>query len=207
MGISGLSYEDNKMLKAINNLRALNNLRESNDKERWSVYRQLPKSAMYLVASHYSRDNWNWAITSKWDLFAIFDKSLKPSERHNAPKIRDAMDKAIETQSKVVALRRLFSQLHGGPRDFSTTTKSQRYYDINVDLLDQLKHCIWAAHGMDPNAGIDFADRQIQTKPDSQIQFEVIEKAIRLLKDGYTDLRIHERSFLEISEKYKKVGS
>ncbi len=197
MSMSIQAADSRKILKAEAELTALQSLRSSTPSEMRNKYRLLSRTSMYLIASHYC-NSISWYITPKWDMFADFDKALKTMQTtQNIPqRIMQAIDHTIQDQCKITFLKRLNAVL--SDRSKSIEDKRNTYRNIaneNYSFFDQIKHCIWVAHGANANAGIDFADRKIQNEPDSPIQLAVIKKMIFVLKQGYSDCIKHSSMF------------
>lgn len=177
-------------IKAENNLKALEALRQTPVEELWNKSRVLPTTPLYLLASRYfAQERSGWPLTSKWDMFKFLDKALKQCiNQQSLDKITRSMDGAIVDQRKIVLLKTAYSVLSDGSK--TSRDKTNAYLSIkNKDpaFFEDIKNAIWVAHGKDPKAGLDFADKKIENEPNGPIQTAVIKKMAATLKEGYSD--------------------
>lgn len=191
MAIQSLSTHNHSAQKAENNLAALQSLKSVSLSELPQKYHLLAPNSMYLIASHYYNPT-TWLITSKWDMFKKFDKALKDAQvrSSNQEQIMKSIDNAIQDQSRITRLKKLGAVLLN--KSIGTQDKATAYRTIKTEdntLFEHIKHCIWVAHGENPNAGLDFADKKIDEEPDATVQLSVIRKMTKLLKDGYSDCK------------------
>jgi len=159
-------------VQGLNQLEEFSCLWQSNKKtdEVWTSFRLLPLNSAYLIASHYSYDQFGWSIKTKWSLYTQFDKALQNREDPN--KISSSIATAIETQRKIVALEKVFAIL----KDRSKTLKDKAcaYQDLNK---------IWVAKGKPSDKNV--AELEMSQQPAGPYNKAVVEKMLSVYKDGY----------------------
>lgn len=190
-----------KAVRAEEKINALVSLRTATPSDLHRKYRLLAPSSMYLVASHFVKDSATvvWSLTTKWEMFKIFNKALTSVQNPVPEKMMTAIDAAILDQRKIARLKKLYAVLlDPGKQQSEKTSAYKRIEQEDKTFFNEIKHCIWAAHGAKEDAGIDFSDRKIDSEPADAKQVAVIKKMMWILKNGYSDCKEHETLFENI---------
>jgi hypothetical protein len=187
MSIQTIPQKDycQKWLDAQRELMQLESLSKVNDKdELFEKWRTLPRTSLYLVASHYSKKDPYWKDMNQWDLFKIFDKAIQQKEL--SQNVLQAFIDAVRDVRNIVALRKLYAVLNDESKSLSE--KATAFYNIsktNNDLLDQIKHCICIVNGIHPSKEINSAEELIKSHPDQHKL--TIKTMIHVISQGYGD--------------------
>ena len=105
--------------------------------EVWLKYSLLPKQAIYLVASHHRYERCGWAMMTKWQIVKEFDKELRKGPQLS--KVLAAIDSAIATEKKIVALEKIFGIYKNESLESSLKDKAiQIWQKENRELADEV---------------------------------------------------------------------
>jgi hypothetical protein len=110
--------------------------------EIWAKFRTLPGHAMYLIASHDRYGEWRWSGMTKWQIVKQFDIKLRTNQ---ADKLLVAVNSAIETEKKIIALEKLYATLSNSSLDVTMKLKEMegwadqnRNNPVSQEVLDKV---------------------------------------------------------------------
>lgn len=179
---SALNYQ--KWHDAEKHLSEFTALQTSKDDELQGRWLRLSPTPRYLIASEFSREDYYYK--SKKTLLEIFDKSLNISE--NLPKVRVAINNAIEDQKNIVSLRMLYAFLEDKTIEpLQKNSVYSRFFYLNANLLHRIKHCVCSFHIKKSDAGRKCVEEMIQVPIDSPEHKEMVKTMIEIIAKGYVD--------------------